>query len=253
MWMPVSKISLLTKVGVMITLTIFVVFAVVSQCLCYEAQPCNPNDCRLPDCRCAGIDIPGNVPLHETPQFVTITFDDAVTFLNNEYYQQAFPNRVNPDGCPVAATYYISHEYTDYSLVSDMVEFKLRSVMSQYRTHTRYTGSQTLPSRTRNRFTFHHSFLVDGILEETFCWRTDRRIFRPKSFNVSFCQNSTRRFARNSNAIFADERWQKLRNVKQRTHLVWFVVAEPKGARTMALYTGHIVDAGLRYWSMPDT
>ncbi|KAG4069627.1 hypothetical protein HA402_014650 [Bradysia odoriphaga] len=101
----------------MFVLTIFLVVTAVSQCFSYEAKPCNPNDCRLPDCRCAGIDIPGNIPLHETPQFVTITFDDAVTFLNNDYYQKAFPDRVNPDSCPVAATYYISHEYTDYSLV----------------------------------------------------------------------------------------------------------------------------------------
>lgn len=98
-------------------IVVFVLAAAISRCFCYEAKPCNPNDCRLPDCRCSGTDIPGNIPVNETPQFVTITFDDAVTFLNNEYYQQAFPNRLNPDSCPVAATYYISHEYTDYSLV----------------------------------------------------------------------------------------------------------------------------------------
>jgi len=96
---------------------VFIFVMSISQCFCYEAKPCNPNECRLPDCRCSGIDIPGNIPVAETPQFVMITFDDAVTFLNNEYYQKAFPDRSNPDGCPVAATYYISHEYTDYSLV----------------------------------------------------------------------------------------------------------------------------------------
>lgn len=93
----------------------------ISQGFCNEAKPCNPLECRLPNCRCSGTDIPGNIPVNETPQFVMITFDDAVTFLNNEYYQQAFPDRSNPDGCPVAATYYISHEYTDYSLVSEML------------------------------------------------------------------------------------------------------------------------------------
>lgn len=104
----------------MITRTIvpLLLVATISQCFGYEAKPCNPLECRLPDCRCSGIDIPGNIPVNETPQFVMITFDDAVTFLNNDYYQKAFPNRVNPDSCPVAATYYVSHEYTDYSLVS---------------------------------------------------------------------------------------------------------------------------------------
>lgn len=43
-----------------------------------------------------------------------------MTALNYEYYQQAFYGRINPDGCPVSSTYYMSHEYTDYSKVGHM-------------------------------------------------------------------------------------------------------------------------------------
>lgn len=54
-------------------------------------------------------------------QFVLFTFDDAVTAANYEYYKQAFYGRVNPDGCPVSSTYYVSHEYTDYSKVCNSI------------------------------------------------------------------------------------------------------------------------------------
>lgn len=46
-----------------------------------------------------------------------LTFDDAVTALNYQYYEKAFYGKVNPDGCPIGSTYYVSHEYTDYTKV----------------------------------------------------------------------------------------------------------------------------------------
>lgn len=49
-----------------------------------------------------------------------LTFDDAVTALNYEYVDKAINGRVNPDGCPAAATFYVSHEYTDYSKVHNL-------------------------------------------------------------------------------------------------------------------------------------
>lgn len=136
----------------------------ISQCFGYAAKPCNPIECRLPDCRCSGTDIPGNIPAKDTPQFVTITFDDAVTFLNNEYYQKAFPNRLNPDSCPVAATYYISHEYTDYSLVSKVFEMRQNFDENQYRTYrctnsiVKVTKSPYIPLHISRRLNIGKSF-----------------------------------------------------------------------------------------------
>lgn len=51
------------------------------------------------------------------PQLVMLTFDDAVTAANYKYIQEIFADRTNPDGCPAAATFFVSHEYTDYSKV----------------------------------------------------------------------------------------------------------------------------------------
>ncbi|KAI8117990.1 hypothetical protein CVS40_10200 [Lucilia cuprina] len=80
------------------------------------AAKCRKDVCLLPDCYCGGRDIPGDLKLEETPQIVLITFDDAVSTLNIDYYDEIFNNetRKNPNGCPIRGTFYVSHEWTDY-------------------------------------------------------------------------------------------------------------------------------------------
>lgn len=82
------------------------------------ATVCDPLLCRPPACRCAAASLDeGRTPADQIPQMVMLTFDDAVTALNYDYVQRAIAGRVNPDGCPAAATFFVSHEYTDYSKV----------------------------------------------------------------------------------------------------------------------------------------
>jgi len=57
----------------------------------------------------------------ETPQIVLLTFDDSVNDLNKGLYADLFEKgRVNPNGCPISATFYVSHEWTDYSQVQNL-------------------------------------------------------------------------------------------------------------------------------------
>lgn len=49
-----------------------------------------------------------------------LTFDDAVTTITYDYFSKSVFGRKNPDGCPVTATHFLSHEYTDYSKVHDL-------------------------------------------------------------------------------------------------------------------------------------
>lgn len=50
-----------------------------------------------------------------------MTFDDAVNDLNKEYYEEIFESgRKNPNGCPITATFYVSHEWTDYGQVQSL-------------------------------------------------------------------------------------------------------------------------------------
>ena len=85
------------------------------------AQPCDESQCKLPDCRCAGTDIPGGLPVSDTPQIVMISFDDGVRVIDYEsYYSPVFSGRKTPNGCPIVLTLFASHNYTDYALVEEL-------------------------------------------------------------------------------------------------------------------------------------
>ena len=85
------------------------------------AQPCVESLCKLPDCHCAGTDIPGGLDVKDTPQIVAISFDDGVRVIDYEsYYSKVFNGRKNPNGCPIGLTLFVSHNYTDYTLVEDL-------------------------------------------------------------------------------------------------------------------------------------
>lgn len=64
---------------------------------------------------------PAGMATDAVPQIVMFTFDDAVNEQVFDYYQQLFPRqRVNPNGCPVSATFFVSHNWTDYNMVKQL-------------------------------------------------------------------------------------------------------------------------------------
>ena len=69
-----------------------------------KAERCDPNRCRLPDCFCGGQTIPGGFKPEQIPQFVLLTFDDAVNGINKEFFAKLFKERYNPNGCPIKVT-----------------------------------------------------------------------------------------------------------------------------------------------------
>ena len=79
-----------------------------------------PNSVAPQDCYCGGKDIPGGYSPDQIPQFVMLTFDDAVNDLNKAFYEELFGGRFNPNGCPMKSTFYVSHEWTDYAQVQDL-------------------------------------------------------------------------------------------------------------------------------------
>ena len=86
------------------------------------ARPCSPDVCKLPDCLCSGTSIPGvNLSAASIPQIVFITFDAAVESAGFEIYEELFNGQFqNPNGCNISATFFVSHEYTDYSMVQNL-------------------------------------------------------------------------------------------------------------------------------------
>ncbi|XP_052823481.1 chitin deacetylase 7-like isoform X2 [Octopus bimaculoides] len=88
---------------------------------------CDPNMCRLPDCRCPGINIPGGHASSETPQIVMLTFDDAINEKNINYYHYLFgrekqSNLHNPNGCPIKSTFFITDVDNSYTLTNEIYQ-----------------------------------------------------------------------------------------------------------------------------------
>ncbi|VDL73125.1 unnamed protein product [Nippostrongylus brasiliensis] len=82
------------------------------------AKLCDENACRLPDCFCSttGRKAPGGFASNDTPQFVVLTFDDAVNGRTLPDYKELFKTVMyrNPNGCPIKGTFFVSHEWTNY-------------------------------------------------------------------------------------------------------------------------------------------
>ncbi|CAI5455554.1 unnamed protein product [Caenorhabditis angaria] len=91
-----------------------------------RATPCNPVECQLPNCFCSedGRSPPAGLRPEDTPQFVVLTFDDAVNGKTFPDYKSLFENDVlkNPNGCDAKATFFVSHEWTNYDAVNWLVQ-----------------------------------------------------------------------------------------------------------------------------------
>ncbi|MFH4981713.1 hypothetical protein AB6A40_008422 [Gnathostoma spinigerum] len=73
--------------------------------------------CRLPKCFCSqsGMEIPNQLSASEVPQMVLLTFNDPITDQSIKIFKSVFDGRFrNPNGCPVKATFFVSHEWNNY-------------------------------------------------------------------------------------------------------------------------------------------
>jgi len=80
---------------------------------------CDPNSCKLPTCQCASTSPPGGLNPKDVPQFILFTADDAVQSYTINSVNQFLAQRKNPNGCPPKMTYFVSLNYTNYSMVTD--------------------------------------------------------------------------------------------------------------------------------------
>ncbi|KAF0290838.1 hypothetical protein FJT64_011004 [Amphibalanus amphitrite] len=88
-----------------------------------RAPPCDPAQCQLPSCFCSetGNQIPGNLTPEQVPQMIMITFNGAINNNNIDLFDDLFsPSRLNPNGCPMKGTFFVSHKYTNYTAVQDL-------------------------------------------------------------------------------------------------------------------------------------
>jgi len=87
------------------------------------APKCNPAECVLPDCFCSadGTKVPGELEVSQVPQMIMLNFNGAVNVDNIPIYQRIFADDViNPNGCSIKGSFFVSHKYTNYSAVQEL-------------------------------------------------------------------------------------------------------------------------------------
>ncbi|KAK7496044.1 hypothetical protein BaRGS_00012745 [Batillaria attramentaria] len=86
-----------------------------------QASQCvQGENCVLPDCFCPTMKHPDFTDVKQIPQMVYFGFDDALNVLVDEKYSKLFtPTRLNPNGCPISMSLYISNQDTSYILVNE--------------------------------------------------------------------------------------------------------------------------------------
>ena len=66
----------------------------------------------------AALQVPSDLEVGQVPQMVVLTFNGAVNIDNINIYQQIFrEDFINPNGCQIKGTFFVSHKYTNYSAV----------------------------------------------------------------------------------------------------------------------------------------
>jgi hypothetical protein len=79
-----------------------------------------PSSCVLPNCRCASVSTPGDLNPQDIPQFMTLTFDDSVDTIIWPSIRNVTDKHINPNGCPLSATFYVSTKWTDFWQVQQL-------------------------------------------------------------------------------------------------------------------------------------
>jgi len=99
---------------------VFLNLALLAVTLALVAGQCvQESNCMAADeCRCASMSPPISGTM---PQLISITFNDAITeeYMNSLYVPLLY-DLSNPNGEPISATFYVPHEYTDYSKVNEL-------------------------------------------------------------------------------------------------------------------------------------
>ncbi|RUS16225.1 hypothetical protein BC937DRAFT_91474 [Endogone sp. FLAS-F59071] len=78
---------------------------------------CNNQTCVAPTCFCASLTPPGGLAPASVPQFVTLTFDDSIQVELLPTALKMLAAAKNPNGCLARGTWFVSIQYTDFSLV----------------------------------------------------------------------------------------------------------------------------------------
>jgi len=83
---------------------------------------CDNTRCALPSCSCYGAATPMNIAADQTPKMIMFTMDDNINLRNFQFYAALLDGKLNPNGCNVTATYFVSGDYNDYKLTKKLFD-----------------------------------------------------------------------------------------------------------------------------------
>ncbi|KAF9583802.1 hypothetical protein BGW38_008473 [Lunasporangiospora selenospora] len=98
-------------------LTLSLAAAATALLLGAEAAPCDTAKCQFPACVCPSVKPPKGLDPTTVPQFVTLTFDDAIQSQTVPVTSSLMTPHRNPNGCPIKSTWFAQTMYSDFSLI----------------------------------------------------------------------------------------------------------------------------------------
>ena len=117
-----------------------------------DAQYSCPASCIPPACVCGSKSIPGGLTPDQTPQFVTLTWDDSVQIRQFAIFDKLVPLQ-NPNGCPIPSTFFVSFDYNEM----DTTQRLYNQYQWEIATHTINHFSKYLRTFNSNSFRFSYS------------------------------------------------------------------------------------------------
>jgi len=85
-----------------------------------HSYTCDPNTCKPPSCTCASPSPPGGIDPKDAPQFIILSYDDAVNGSTFDILKHMYKDLAHVNGCPVVATHFVQNVYTNYHQVQQL-------------------------------------------------------------------------------------------------------------------------------------
>lgn len=100
------------KISIILTL-----ISILKTAQCYS---CDSNTCKPPSCTCASQLPPGGISPKDAPQFVILSYDDAINDTTFTILKDMYKGLAHSNGCPVVATHFVQNRYTNYHQVQQL-------------------------------------------------------------------------------------------------------------------------------------
>ncbi|MCW8850721.1 MAG: polysaccharide deacetylase family protein [Melioribacteraceae bacterium] len=118
------------------------------------------DSCSLPECLEASASSPNALSVEETPQFIIVTFDDAINSFTESFVNKALSGLKNKNGDIVKRTYFVNELNTQVDIIRNLY---LEGHEIANHTSTHQTDLETSVEEWRNEIKTLNRFLVNQV------------------------------------------------------------------------------------------